>query len=116
MLVTPALVLKMSAVKPMDIGDFDIPNHTSDNSRIVLTEEQVLASLARIDPKKAVGPDGLRGRVLTSCRYQLKGVITKLFQLLLDAWKFSIIIPIPRRPRAKELHNFRPVAFDQRPW
>ena len=49
-----------------------------------LTEEEVIAYLTRINPNKAPGPDGLGGRLLKECTQQLRGVITMLFQHLLN--------------------------------
>lgn len=100
-----------------DNADFDIFTHTTDHSIIILSEAEVAASLARIDPNKAPGPDVLEGRVIKSCRLQLTAVFTKLFQLLLNEhsfpkiWKLSSIIPVPKRPRPAEPNDFRPVAL-----
>ncbi len=84
---------------------------------VTLTEHEIASSLACIKPNKAPGPDGLRGRVLKDCTMQLKGVLTKLFQLLLDSctvpkiWKTSNIVPIPKKPGASELKDFRPISL-----
>ncbi len=51
---------------------------------ITLTEGEIAGSLAKIRPHKPPGPDGLRGRAITWCIYQLQGVFTRLFQGLLD--------------------------------
>lgn len=84
---------------------------------IQLSEEDVGGYLSRVKPHKAPGPDCLGGRVLKVCSAQLKGVLTVLFQILLNtctvpnSWKTSIIKPLPKKPGSKTLNNFRPVAL-----
>lgn len=84
---------------------------------IQLSEEEVAMSLSKIRPNKAPGPDGLQGRVLKVCSQQLKGVLTQLFQILLNcgvcpnSWKKSTIIPVPKVSKAIALGDFRPVAL-----
>ncbi len=44
---------------------------------ITLTEEEIAGCLARVNPHKAPAAlDGLRGRAIAGCVYQLKGVFT----------------------------------------
>ncbi len=45
----------------------------------------MVASISKIKPGKAGGPDGISGKVLKSCCHQLKCVLTRLFQALLQA-------------------------------
>lgn len=90
-----------------------VPNFNSIN----LTEPEILSSLNQIKPKKAPGPDGLSGKILKFCSHQLKGVLTNLFQILLhtstvpNTWKQSNIVPVPKKPGATELNDFRPIAL-----
>lgn len=89
----------------------------SSPSTLIIDEQLVTSILHRVNPHKAPGPDRLRGRVLKDCATQLGGVLTRLFQLLLDSgcipnqWKESIIIPIPRKAHAKDMKDYRPVAL-----
>jgi len=91
----------------------DIPTYEN----IILKEHETAASLACIKPNKAPGPDGLKGRVLKDCAFQLTGVLTKLFQLLLNekvvpsSWKLSNIIPVPKISNANQSKDFRPIAL-----
>ena len=84
---------------------------------VTVSQEEVASCLARINPRKAPGPDGLCGHVLKQCSSQLSHVFTRLFQLFLNAhfvprvWKTSVIIPVPKKPNAKILNDFRPVAL-----
>jgi hypothetical protein len=84
---------------------------------VTVSQEEVASCLARINPRKAPGPDGLCGHVLKQCSSQLSHVFTRLFQLFLNAhfvprvWKTSVIIPVPKKTNAKILNDFRPVAL-----
>ncbi len=55
--------------------------------------------------------------MLKDCPHQLKGVLTKLFQLLREtctaskSWKTSNIVPIPKKPGASEANDFGPIAL-----
>ena len=98
-------------------SDFDCSTTISPHPAININEQQVTSILRRVKPHKASGPDKLRGRVLKDCSAQLGGVVTRLFQCLLDSgnvpnnWKESTIIPIPKKTPAKELKDYRPVAL-----
>jgi len=66
---------------------------------------------------KAQGPDGIGGRVLRHCAEQLGSVFAHLFRLSLQSgqipslWKFSHVIPIPKKPKSIQPNDFRPVAL-----
>ena len=87
------------------------------SSPVVLDEADVVRCFKRINPHKAPGPDGVCGRVLKVCAKQLGPVFTRLFQWFLDhhlmprSWKMSNIIPVPKKPSAKVMNDFRPVAL-----
>ncbi len=54
----------------------------------------------------AVGPDGIQGRVLRACTFQLAGVFTDIFNLSLSlsvvplCFKKSTIVPIPKKKKS----------------
>ena len=51
---------------------------------VTVFKDDVVFVLSRVNPRKAPGPDGLKGKVLKVCTTQLVSVFTRLFQLLLD--------------------------------
>lgn len=75
------------------------------NPTIQLSEQEVGICLSQIKPHKAPAPDGLGGRALKVCASQLKTVLTRLFQFLLNTctvpktWKHSIIRPVPKQTK-----------------
>ncbi len=53
-------------------------------SPLSLSVADVTRSFKRVNIRKAVGPDGIPGRVLKACAYQLAGVFTDIFNLYLS--------------------------------
>ena len=86
-------------------------------SSVNISEENVVKIFSHINPRKAPGPDGLRGKVLRVCSLQLGQVFARLFQMLLDShfvprvWRTSNIVPIPKKTNATLMKDFRPVAL-----
>ncbi len=72
-------------------------------SPLTLSVVDVTRSFKRVNIRKAVGPDGIPGRVLKACAFQLAGVFTDIFNLSLSlsvvpsCFKKSIIVPIPKK-------------------
>lgn len=69
---------------------------------LTIDEQLVTTILARVNPNKAAGPDGLQGRVLKECSTQLCGVVTMLFQLLLGSSSPPIVEGINYHPPSKK--------------
>ncbi len=55
-------------------------------SPLTLSVADVIQSFKRVNIRKAVGPDGIPGRVLKACAFQLAGVFTDIFNLSLSLW------------------------------
>ncbi len=83
----------------------------------MLSVADVTRSFKRVNIRKAVGPDGIPGRVLKACAFQLAGVFTDIFNLSLSlsvvpsCFKKSIIVPIPKKNKITCLNDWRPVAL-----
>ena len=94
-----------------------IYNQLGSHEPIKLTELNVARCLSKLRLNTAPGPDGLKARVLKACTHQLSGVITELFQTLLDlcvfpsTWKKSTIVPLPKVKNATALNDFRPITL-----
>ncbi len=86
-------------------------------SPLTLSVADVTRSLKRVNIRKAVGPDGIPGRVLKACAFQLAGVFTDIFNLSLSlsvvpaCFKKSTIVPIPKKNKITCLNDWRPVAL-----
>ncbi len=87
------------------------------DSAISISVADVKRSFKRVNIHKAVGPDGIPGRVLRACAFQLAGVFTDIFNLSLSlsvvplCFKKSTIVPIPKKNKITCLNDWRPVAL-----
>ncbi len=86
-------------------------------SPLTLSVADVTRSFKRVNIRKAVGPDGIPGRVLKACAFQLAGVFTDIFNLSLSlsvvpaCFKKSTIVPIPKKNKITCLNDWRPIAL-----
>ncbi len=86
-------------------------------SAISISVADVTRSFKRVNIHKAVGPDGIPGRVLRACAFQLAGVFIDIFNLSLSlsvvplCFKKSTIVPIPKKNKITCLNDWRPVAL-----
>ncbi len=55
-------------------------------SPLSLSVADITRSFKRVNIRKAVGPDGISGRVLRACAFQLAGFFTDMFNLSLCLW------------------------------
>ena len=84
---------------------------------VTIKEQDVISIFQQLNPHKAPGPDGLKGRVLKECATQLGPIFTQLFQMFLNisfvpqAWKTATIVPVPKTAQAKLPNDFRPIAL-----
>ncbi len=86
-------------------------------SAISISVADVTRSFKRVNIHKAVGPDGIPGRVLRACAFQLAGVFTDILNLSLSlsvfplCFKKSTIVPIPNKNKITCLNDWRSVAL-----
>ena len=89
----------------------------ADDDDFEIDGDTVRSLFRKLKVRKAVGPDGLGGRTLKWCAAQLCTVFSHLFSWSLkdcvvpDVWKQSIISPVPKTNKPKELNDYRPVAL-----
>ncbi len=86
-------------------------------SAFSISVADVTRSFKRVNIHKAVDPDGIPGRVLRACAFQLARVFTDIFNLSLSlsvvpsCFKKSTIVPIPKKNKITCLNDWRPVAL-----
>ncbi len=86
-------------------------------SPLSLSVTDVTRSFKQVNIRKAMGPDGIPGRVLKACAFQLAGIFTDIFYLSLSlsvvpsCFKKSTIVPIPKKNKITCLNDWRPVAL-----
>ncbi len=84
---------------------------------LTLQEYEVRQVFRSVNPRKAAGPDGVLGKVLKACAYELAAVFTDIFNQSLSqaivpaCLKSAIIIPVPKKPAVDSLNDYRPIAL-----
>ncbi|TWW62472.1 putative RNA-directed DNA polymerase from transposon X-element [Takifugu flavidus] len=82
-----------------------------------ISEQDVRRQFARLNPRKAPGPDGVSPSTLRHCAEELTPVFTDIFNSSLESCqvpaclKTSTIVPVPKKPRITGLNDYRPVAL-----
>ncbi|KAK1804694.1 hypothetical protein P4O66_003525 [Electrophorus voltai] len=91
---------------------------TIEQRPLIITESDVRRVFKRVNTRKAMGPDGICGRVLKACADQIAPVFTDIFNLSLtlgivpSSFKRSTIVPVPKKPRpSSDLNDYCPVAL-----
>ncbi len=81
-------------------------------SEISISVADVTRSFRWVNIHKAVGPDGIPGRVLRACAFQLAGVFTDIFNLSLSLSVVPLCFKNPYQRKIKScLNDWRPVAL-----
>ncbi len=86
-------------------------------SPLSISVTDVTQFFRRLNIHKVVGPDGIPGRGLRVCAFQLAGVFTDIFNLSLSlsvvpsCLKKSTIVLIPKKNKNACLNDLRPVAL-----
>ena len=79
--------------------------------------QTVMQHLARQDPSKATGPDGITERVLKVCCQELAEQVARLYSLSFccglvpTMWKLASVIPVYKTPPKSDPFNYRPVSL-----
>lgn len=87
---------------------FDIPP---------ITHDFVLKQLTDLDPKKAVGMDGLSSKILKIAAPVIASSVTKIINLSLTIgkfptlWKLARVCPIFKSGKTTETNNYRPISI-----
>ena len=84
---------------------------------IKILRNDVFHALSGLDPRKAVGPDGVPPIVLKNCASVLAPCLAKLFSLCLSTstfpscWKYAHIQPVPKKGDCSNSSNSHPIAL-----
>ena len=71
--------------------------------------------LPDINSSKAMGPDGIHGKMLKNCSKGLAGPLSKLFQIcyynfkLPGDWKSAHVVPVHKKGYKTDVKNYRPI-------
>ena len=87
-----------------------------DDCVITLSVDDVSKTFTQVNIHKAVGPDGLPGRVLKACADQLSSVCTDIFNLsqteyVIPMFQAGHHSPLPKEAKVTCLNDYRPVTL-----
>ena len=103
-------------MKNTDTADFKEPPPQILNE-INFSELEVFAALRSLNPDKALGPDGIPGRILKETAQQIAPSLTLLFNKSLhsavvpDEWKLANVVPVFKRGIKEHVQNYRPISL-----
>ena len=86
---------------------------------VVVEDDVVRSVFDRLNPKKAMGPNSICGRLLILCASQLSYVYSKLFTWSLREcvipylWKTATVCPVPKKHNPSSQNDYRPIALLQ---
>jgi len=106
----------------LDDSNHPIPEfHPRTNSQlddIQITVKTVTSIIARLDPSKATGPDGIPVILFQKCSPELSPVLTKLYRKCYlescfpSAWKLPMVIPVFKNCGDRsDPRNYRPISL-----
>ena len=84
---------------------------------IAVTRGEIVEIIGQLDVNKAMGPDGVSGRVIKECQEQLLDPILDLIRTSINTgqvpveWKRADVIPIYKGGCRMETLNYRPVSL-----
>ena len=102
--------------------DRPVPKSTASSTQpseppFQLPEHDTRCGLAKLNVKKAAGPDGITPGLLRSCADELCGILCTIYNWSLrtchvpQIFKKSIVILVPKRTPVTRLNDYRPVAI-----
>ena len=103
-------------MKNTDTADFNEPPPQILNE-INFSELEVFAALRSLNPDKALGPDGIPGRILKETAKQIAPSLTLLFNKSLHSavvpgkWKLANVVPVFKRGIKEHVQNYRPISL-----
>jgi hypothetical protein len=86
-------------------------------SSLTLTEEEVRLALAKLNPSKAPGPDGIPTKILKDYSTELAPHLTAIYNTTLstgtlpEEWKEANVVVIHKKGKKTDPSNYRPISL-----
>lgn len=120
--VSPRIHESVLSLKEEDFSDhpsiLTIKNksYLLDFTLMEIKTEAIIENLLKLNPKKAIGQDGLSPKILNLSTAALATPLTNLFNYCIRTstlpsdWKMSNVTPIHKKDEATDKNNYRPVS------
>ena len=86
-------------------------------SRITCTVDEIKTLIDILNPNKASGPDGISNKMFKPVAKEIAVPLSIIFNRsfregrFADSWKYSNVIPLPKKGDNSDPSNFRPVSL-----
>ena len=86
-------------------------------SSVKITDDDILKTIAKLDPNKAYGHDKISIRMIKIFSTSIYKPLRLIFNHCIDngvypcEWKIANVVPIPKKGDKQTLKNYRPVSF-----
>ena len=100
-----------------EVPVFEPRNLSQEDTKVIITEEEVRKKLEKLNVNKSAGPDGIHPRVFRELSDVLAPPLTIIFNTSLkeknipDEWKMAIVSPIYKKGSKQKASNYRPVSL-----
>ena len=102
-----------------DSSDYniDINFDNDDNNNIDFNFRQVRSLLNKVNVNKAVGPDGIHGKILKNCASSLAYPLSLIFKTSYNTgqipndWKLANVVPVHKKGSKSSVENYRPISL-----
>ncbi len=104
-------------IVPQDKKIDNLKQENTEMEDITITEEDILARLAKLKVNKSPGPDNLYPRVLQEIRAEIAYPLKLIFENSLrnnklpTDWKSANVTPIYKKGDKKSVENYRPISL-----
>ena len=100
-----------------DVPIAEARHHGEALNKIIVTKEEVLKRLNKLNPSKSPGPDGMHPRVLKEAAAEIVTPLTEIFNksmeegVLPSEWKIANVTAIYKKGGVTSPGNYRPVSL-----